>query len=1291
MGLFMARILVIIFSIVIIFTGGILFAPSLIDWNKYKAPLIEQIEKSTGYDVALDGDLDFRILPYPRMYANNLTLTVPDGKLPLLTLDHISVSVDLIPLLKKQIIVQAVELNKPVINLEINKDNKANWMTPNLEAAMADSNQQEKNPSTEELSLSIDKIKIVDGSFQLKDVSKNSSISLAEINVAMSAESLAGPYTLSGAALYNKQLVKLDIISGKLDKDANTAPINVSLSMPDKSTSASFAGIVEKLEAGVTAQGETSLQTNNLQAVIDSMSANANIKVSVPNPILSKPLSVKAIITLTPDSFSAKNITLDLAGQKFASSVEVPSLKADVMQVNAMMTAEAPINLNTMLGIKPQVAVNQNQQNAENLKKENDKAALNAAAFLPETLQLGKDFDFSFVVSVPELSFNDTAASKVQLQLTNKAATISSRLSANALGGTIQDLSVLKFEKFEKVGSGVKYSQPVLTLNTQLKNIDVDDALLIALKPDQIKAFEPILSERLSTQLRGVVTPQKISIEPTNISLGQEELVLNFGYLRGARDKITLGIGTDGINADQWIKPKTKVGQEAAINSAVNSNKIDISKLAKSIAIPLDIDLTLALKNVKLQDELYDNIFFAGTLEGQNLRIERAGLTNSEKNNISISGTIGNVQELRDIDLTVYGTTPNAQKLAVSFNVDTKSWPKNVGRAELSSEFKGQADNLKFVANLKALDGAIESAGVITDLLNAPVVSDLTIRARHPSYVDMIRIFNPSFSSGVAIRKSFDVFTSMKRDNKTFKFSDIKADIGGVTMSGNIDYITGGSKPQILGALNFGAVPVDELLGMQRQQKGTVRATTTAPQNQTNNDVRWSRNAINTNWMWQADMDIGVTAKNMSYGLWSLDNAKTKLSLKDGDLKVSDLNGDFGGGKMKLALGMKSSQKERDPIAMNAQADFTNVQLEKLVSGFSGNKLIQAKGPVSMNLNVSSVGLSPAALVFALKGSGKAEGKQLTIDGIDIPRLARVIAAPSSSGTDNIKNIFQSTMSGGSTLFDTFYTDLQITEGVVTFPNFKLDNTQSEMKMTGDVNLPLWTVNLTNVISFKDAVDAPAMTMIFKGSLDNPGKTFGQNALENYIGGILGDKLQNKLDGKLNDALDGKLKDLLGGSGILPLGNTGKATEAPKTPDAKIPAVQVPDTKKPVSAPTSESAVTPAQTVSPSDSSANKTAPANNEPNQPPVPEPVKPAGTEGVEKTIQNGVAPLELNKTAPIPAENSEKVQSTSPQATTDAPSTVIIEELPSAINGAKQDEGAGEKIEGETFDDMLKEIAQ
>ena len=106
----------------------ILVGPSLINWNNYKADLINEVERLSGRQLDIKGDIEISILPAPAVIAEDVSLSNSVGASAenLLTLKSLEVRVALGPLLGGKIKVQTVRLIDPVIELQRFADGHTN-------------------------------------------------------------------------------------------------------------------------------------------------------------------------------------------------------------------------------------------------------------------------------------------------------------------------------------------------------------------------------------------------------------------------------------------------------------------------------------------------------------------------------------------------------------------------------------------------------------------------------------------------------------------------------------------------------------------------------------------------------------------------------------------------------------------------------------------------------------------------------------------------------------------------------------------------------------------------------------------------------------------------------------------------------------------------------------------------------------------------------------------------------------------------------------------------------------
>ncbi|MBL4588965.1 MAG: hypothetical protein JKY11_02660, partial [Alphaproteobacteria bacterium] len=162
-----------------------------------------------------------------------------------------------------------------------------------------------------------------------------------------------------------------------------------------------------------------------------------------------------------------------------------------------------------------------------------------------------------------------------------------------------------------------------------------------------------------------------------------------------------------------------------------------------------------------------------------------------------------------------------------------------------------------------------------------------------------------------------------------------------------------------------------------------------------------------------------------------------------------------------------------------------------------------------------------------LTGVATIKGERIIINGVDITNFVRAMNGD-FKGINSLLDI-SGALYKGKTQFDTLDAKFDITKGVVNFNPVTLDGPKARFDVTGNLNLPKWTIDIKNRATVKTKGDPiPPFDMSFRGSLDNPIKSSSGGALEN----MLQRKLKNILNDKgITDKLNKKLGiDLFGGA-----------------------------------------------------------------------------------------------------------------------------------------------------------------
>lgn len=105
---------------------GLAIVPPLIDLSAWHAPLSHEFEQATGYPLRVNGAVHFYLLPRPGLSISNATVKEPDGKTPLLHIDHAKLKLDWLDLLQGRAAITGGEIEGPRFQVRQLADGRLN-------------------------------------------------------------------------------------------------------------------------------------------------------------------------------------------------------------------------------------------------------------------------------------------------------------------------------------------------------------------------------------------------------------------------------------------------------------------------------------------------------------------------------------------------------------------------------------------------------------------------------------------------------------------------------------------------------------------------------------------------------------------------------------------------------------------------------------------------------------------------------------------------------------------------------------------------------------------------------------------------------------------------------------------------------------------------------------------------------------------------------------------------------------------------------------------------------------
>lgn len=1133
--------------------------PSFVDWNKYKPQIVSQVKNATGLDVAVNGDLSLGILPAPHVKIEGMVVNAPLKKQfdTLLSMKSAEVSVELIPLFSKEIKVSSVSLIEPVIQVEIMADGTPSWQTEKLaqaneapEAAPQESEQAPQPAGNKAMdSISLDRLEIENGQLTYVDHQKNITHSVKDINIDLKANSLKGPFALKGDLVYQDKKIVVDLDTSKLPTGDEGLTIQALIELPEMESSLKFSG-VSAIKAPFDVQGQTTLSVKSPAQLAQGFGATLS-------PAMNKPLSFDGLLSANENRVQLDELKLSFGDFLGNGKLDVQNLKSkNPVTIGLNLKSSSVLNIDDF---KSEKTASQKQNTSQENLKTAGTLKKKESGFVPQTLTLPMAINADVKLDLGGIKINGTTIKGVFADVQKSGKQTKVNFKALEIPGQAKTDGSLNIDYASSSAAAktgqVTYSDPTVTyaVNGQVGQL-----------ADFLKAFAPDADTKAVTKLyktaqfnlKGNVKANSVSLKDSTLKLDQMVIGLGGNYTpasAGKRAKAAIDLSAGTVDFDQIMGTTVKQAgaspdaNQSAQPSASSSkaNPKDALKPLQNFSLPLDLTFDLSVQKARLNGADIEGVRLTGDLVGQALNLKNASVNNYAGAAASVKGQVGNLSNLSGLDLAVYTKTSDFGRLASALKLDVSKMPKGLNALEVNLSGKGAIDALSFVANISALGGQVNATGNAADILGTPKFDDLTVRLKHPNLVSAIQVVKPDFDGPAGLRQAIDFYTKLNSAGKTYDLSDMKVTLGQSNFGGALKIDAGAKIPSVRGNISAGQIALDSLLGAKTAQKSSGASSASqssgnAKSSASASSGRWSSAPIDLSFMNTVDVDVALSASSITYGAWNFTQPSTDLKIGNGQMVVNGMKAGVFGGQTTLSTTVKAS-----PVSLSVKSDMSNIDLEKLAAALSGGSKLKTSGSVSFDMDVNATGGSANALVNALNGSANLNGKDVTLKGFDLVKLARGLATEEKLAVSAM-SLIDGAMSGGQTRFDSLKGVYKIESGKVVIQSMALDSDEAIIETTGYADLPSWFINADNKITLKNVADLDPFMVKIKGPLDKPTNTFGKNILQDYIQ----DKLKRKINKELGDKLPGILGDdatnALQKFGILPTTqDTPKAVPAP--------------------------------------------------------------------------------------------------------------------------------------------------
>ncbi|MDF1791860.1 MAG: AsmA family protein [Thalassobaculaceae bacterium] len=1194
----MRKVLIAIVGVVIVLVAAILVVPSLIDWNGYKPEIQAAARDATGRELKIDGDLSLSVLPSPTLSVANVSLAnIDGGSAPeMASLESLDVAVALIPLLSGEIRVTSVTLVKPTIVLEKLADGRVNWAFGSDQTGSANAGDTAAGGGGGAPALAIDEAVIEDGNLIYRDATTGAEHTLSDINLAVSAGGLQGPFEVEGTVGYQNVPLALTAAIGALDSGRATT-VKLSATGSDGAVGLSLNGALD-MDSGPSFKGRVEASAPDLAKAVEIARA---FGVEPPAGIPANAASVTADIDGSPSAVKATDLVVSLGESRFQG--DLTAALDPKISIEATLSGNR-LDLDALLP-KSAASVGDSASNGSGGSTQPPTAAT-ATRAAAEAAALPSDIDARIDLKIDAVQYNGAAIRNVQVDASLRDGVGDLRLATAQLpGGT--DVTVIG-----GLESGPTFVGRLEAASDNLRaTLDWLTVDLSGVPADRLRKAVVSAAIRASAQ----------EIQVSDWTMELDATKAQGGLTLALRDRPAFGLSlsVDRINVDAYLPqgstPAAASGGNADGNSGGTPASGDDGGAAETLAALDSFDANIDLRvgeatvtGITVSDARVDALLQNGTLTLRNAAVgDVAGATGK------ISGVLKNAASGPSVDMSFDVSVKDADRFSRLLSTDSPVPGKQLGAVALKGTAAGDMSDVALDVRLTVAGGTLDLKGTAQPLTSPPTINvtykgqhpdanrlvstlspgaldgfgalgklqiDGELRTRddgryankvaaytgggrldlvgnidpfaatpdvnmkivvsHPNATDAIRLASPDYRARGGNLGPFEASTLFKGPVDGLTLSETSVTAGPIRITGDGSISNTGARPHVKLALTSNRIAVDPWLPPEAPTpQGAAPAA--APTGGTAPGGGWSREKIDTSGLSAVDADVTMGIEAIEYGSYIVDNAQLAAVLKDGVLNVSKLAGGMFGGTFDLTAML--ADKPTPEAAVTVKVRDADVRQAAQTTAETD----MVSGILTYDTDLTAKGGSEYDLVSNLNGNGSFQVRDGTVKGFDLKAFSNRLKE--LNGATDFLDLTQRAFSGGETAFRSLTGTYVVKQGVLRSNDIALDADAAQGSATAVADLPPRQMDVNATANLTDHPNAPPVGVRLVGPFDNPRQILDVDEMQRYVVRQVGTRTLKQLD---KSGTVEKLDNLLTGGGGTDSGTSGGAGTPSQEPKKQL-------------------------------------------------------------------------------------------------------------------------------------------
>jgi len=1142
------KLLIAIGVIIVLLIAAVFAAPSFVDWNSFKPEIQAEVQKATGRDLKVEGDIGLSILPVPSLSVDDVSLSnMPGASRPdMVSLDALRLSVDPLALLGGEVRVTSVSLVKPVIVLETDAEGRANW---DLQPAEGDTGAggAETGSGSGDTAVAIERAVIEDGTLIYRDGVSGEEHRVDQINLEVSAGALQGPFEAEGTAAYKDLPLALAGSVGALDAGRAT-PIKLDLRLDEGDAVLQVQGTVDLDggEAGPSFNGSVNAEAPDVKAAARRVTALFGEPAVLPDGV-AEPGSLEAKVIGSAASVSASDLILTLGETRLQGAVEAQF--GDEIAIDANLGGNR-LDLDKLLaGSGPAATASASQDGGSS-------GAAPTAAPAALDFAIPANLSGTAELSVDAIQFNGSAIRKARLDATLAQGVLSLDLATAQLPGGTEVTVTGTVESQE--GAPRFVGRAELASDNLRGTLDWAQVDLAGVPADRLR--KAMLSASIDA------TPREVKILDGRLELDATKANGAVTLLLRERPALGFSLAVDRINLDAYMPAAAATdGTGAGGGSGGGDGATPAPAPANPLAVLDTFDANMnvtvgeaTISGVPIRDARFDALLQEGTLTLRDVGIADAGGAR-----LTVSGLLQDAAGDASVDLAFTVGVVSIERLARTLSTDVPIPPAKLGKVSLSGKAAGDMQDVTVDLQAELAGGRLGLKGSARPLTMPPTLDldfsvdhpdanaladvlapgalggvgqlgavsvtgdvssrddgryahqatvsvagatigsignfdpfqpvpdlNMAVEVNHGDAVRFIRIFAPDFKPAGGGQGPLRLRTAYRGPANQLTLEGIEIRAGGINGNGSGRIDTTGPVPSVTLDLAFDEIRVDPWLpeGAPKPQ-GAVPVT--APAGGSAGGGEWSREKLDLSALSSVNATITNTIQRVVYGSYVIDNADLVAKLQDGVLQVERMAGGMFGGTFNLNAEIADRPTPTASLAVKVR----DADVRQAAATAAETDMVS--GILTYDTELRTAGGSEFEMVSNLAGTGSFNVRDGAVDGFNLQAFSDRLKE--LDRTPDFVDLIDKTLAGGSTRFSRLNGSYRVENGILRSNDIVLEADAGGGNATAVVDLPPRQMDVNAELRLTEHPNSPPIGIRLFGPLDNPRQIFKTEQMQAYV------------------------------------------------------------------------------------------------------------------------------------------------------------------------------------------------